>query len=71
MTEKTTQALVRVGQAVCLAVERFVSVGQTIATENPEISADMCQACAEARNAGQSSYPLLGHKAADKYVLNC
>lgn len=54
VTEKTTQALVRVGQAVCLAVERFVSVGQTIATENPEISADMCQACAEARNAGTS-----------------
>lgn len=58
VTEKTTQALVRVGQAVCLAVERFVSVGQTIATENPEISADMCQACAEARNAGQGNYPI-------------
>lgn len=35
-----------------------MSVGQTIATENPEISADMCQACAEARNAGQGSYML-------------
>ncbi|XP_062615012.1 alpha-catulin-like [Saccostrea cucullata] len=54
VTEKTTQALVRVGQAVCLAVERFVSVGQTIADENPEISTDMCQACMEARNAGAS-----------------
>ncbi|XP_048777527.1 alpha-catulin-like isoform X2 [Ostrea edulis] len=54
VTEKTTQALLRVGQAVCLAVERFVSVGQTIAEENPEIYTDMCQACAEARSAGTS-----------------
>ena len=52
-SDKTIRALVRVGQAVNLAVERFVCVGESIAEENPEISHDMCEACKEARNAGQ------------------
>ena len=52
-SEKTLRALVRVGQAVNLAVERFVCVGETIAQENPEIRHDMCDACKEARIAGK------------------
>lgn len=52
-TEKTSRSLIRVGQGVALAVEKFVSVGQTIATENLEISEDMCEACEEARMAGK------------------
>ena len=52
-SEKTVRALVRVGQAVNLAVERFVCVGESIAEENPEINHDMCEACKEARNAGK------------------
>ncbi|XP_052079628.1 alpha-catulin-like isoform X4 [Mytilus californianus] len=53
-TEKTSRSLIRVGQGVALAVEKFVSVGQTIAAENMEISEDMCEACEEARMAGST-----------------
>ena len=53
-SEKTLKALIRVGQAVNLAIERFVSVGEAIAEENEEIRTDMCEACREARIAGQN-----------------
>jgi hypothetical protein len=43
----------RVGQAVNLAVERFVTVGETIADDNLEIKEDMYEACKEARAAGK------------------
>lgn len=43
---------VRVGQAVNVAVERFVAVGEAIADENPEIRAEMYDACKDARAAG-------------------
>lgn len=36
-----------------LAVERFVTVGETIADENPEIKQDMYDACKEARVSGK------------------
>jgi hypothetical protein len=42
-----------VGQAVNLAVERFVTVGETIADDNPDIKQDMYDACKEARAAGE------------------
>ncbi|XP_055383441.1 alpha-catulin-like isoform X2 [Condylostylus longicornis] len=51
-SERTMRAIGRVGQAVNLAVERFVTVGETIADDNPEIKADMYEACKEARAAG-------------------
>jgi hypothetical protein len=38
---------------VNLAVERFVTVGETIADDNPEIKDDMYEACKEARAAGK------------------
>ncbi|XP_042239855.1 alpha-catulin-like isoform X2 [Homarus americanus] len=50
--DKTARALCRVGQAVNVAVDRFVTVGETIADDNPEIKADMYEACKEARAAG-------------------
>lgn len=50
------RAIGRVGQSVNLAVERFVTVGETIADDNPEIKADMYEACKDARAAGKS-YP--------------
>ena len=53
-SERTLTALVRVGQAVNLAVERFVAVGEAIARDNPEIQRDMCDACRDARTAGMS-----------------
>ena len=51
-SERTLQALARVGQTVHVAVERFVEIGETIADENPEIRREMCEACQEARAAG-------------------
>lgn len=52
-SERTLRAIGRVGQAVNLAVERFVTVGETIADDNPEIKQDMYDACKEARAAGE------------------
>ena len=37
-----------------LAVERFVSVGESIGEEHHDFKEDMCQACAEARQAGKN-----------------
>jgi len=51
-SERTLAALVRVGQAVNLAVERFVGVGEAIANDNPEIHNEMCDACRDAKMAG-------------------
>lgn len=52
-TERTARAIARVGQGVNLAIERFVTVGETIADDNPEIKADMYHECKEARAAGE------------------
>lgn len=54
-SERTLRAIGRVGQAVNLAVERFVTVGETIADDNPDIKQDMYDACKEARAAGEHS----------------
>lgn len=53
-SDRSLRAVARVGQAVNLAVERFVTVGETIADGNPEIREDMYQACKRARDAGKS-----------------
>ncbi|XP_076263853.1 alpha-catenin related isoform X1 [Rhynchophorus ferrugineus] len=45
-------AVARVGQAVNLAVERFVTVGETIADDYSEVRQGMYEACKEARQAG-------------------
>ncbi|XP_019871343.1 alpha-catulin isoform X3 [Aethina tumida] len=45
-------AVARVGQAVNCAVERFVTVGETIADDYPEVRQGMYEACKEARQAG-------------------
>ena len=47
-----SRAVGRVGQGVNVAVDRFVTVGETIADDNPEIKVDMYEACKEARAAG-------------------
>ncbi|XP_044012425.1 alpha-catulin isoform X2 [Aphidius gifuensis] len=51
-SDRSLLAVARVGQAVNLAVERFVTVGETIADDNPEIKQTMYEACKEARVAG-------------------
>ncbi|XP_069769387.1 alpha-catulin isoform X1 [Narcine bancroftii] len=53
-SEKTWRAIQRVGQAVSLAVGRFVTVGEAIAGENEELKEEMYFACQEARRAGES-----------------
>lgn len=45
-------AVARVGQAVNMAVERFVTVGETIADDYTEVRQGMYEACKEARQAG-------------------
>ena len=40
------------GQAVSVAVGRFVAVGEAIAVENEELKEEMGMACFEARRAG-------------------
>ncbi|XP_015117019.1 alpha-catulin isoform X2 [Diachasma alloeum] len=53
-SDRSLRAVARVGQAVNLAVERFVTVGETIADDNPEIKQTMYEACKEARIAGST-----------------
>lgn len=53
-SERTLQAIHRVGQAVSVAVGRFVAVGEAIAVENEELKEEMGQACFEARRAGDT-----------------
>lgn len=55
-SDRSLRAVARVGQAVNLAVERFVTVGETIADDNPEIKQDMYEACKDARVAGESLF---------------
>uniref|UniRef100_A0A3B4BRQ3 Alpha-catulin n=1 Tax=Pygocentrus nattereri TaxID=42514 RepID=A0A3B4BRQ3_PYGNA len=51
-TERTLRAIQKVGQAVSVAVGRFVAVGEAIALENEELKEEMSHACFEARKAG-------------------
>uniref|UniRef100_A0A8C9WIF0 Alpha-catulin n=1 Tax=Scleropages formosus TaxID=113540 RepID=A0A8C9WIF0_SCLFO len=57
-TERTLRAIQKVGQAVSIAVGRFVTVGEAIAVENEELKEEMGLACFEARRA-QEIYPSL------------
>lgn len=47
--------MAKVGQAVNLAVERFVTVGETIADDYTEVRQGMYEACKEARQAGKQA----------------
>lgn len=51
--ERNPGVLARVGQGVNLAVERFVTVAETIADDNPEVKQEMYEACKGARVAGE------------------
>ncbi len=50
---RTANSLLRVGQAVNFAVERFVEVGENIGYENPTIKFDMLVACNGAKESGE------------------
>lgn len=52
-SERSLRVVARVGQAVNVAIERFVTVGESIADDNPEIKTDLYQACKDARVAGE------------------
>ncbi|XP_076372930.1 alpha-catulin-like [Tachypleus tridentatus] len=43
--------MLRVGQTINVAVERFVTIGECVAEDNPEIKVDMYEACKDARAA--------------------
>ncbi|KAJ6661425.1 hypothetical protein lerEdw1_015054 [Lerista edwardsae] len=53
-SDKTLKAIQQVGQAVNLAVGRFVMVGEAIAHENQELKGEMNIACIEAKQAGET-----------------
>ncbi|KAM5299335.1 alpha-catulin isoform 2-T2 [Ctenodactylus gundi] len=53
-SDKTLQAIQRVGQAVNLAVGRFVKVGEAIASENWDLKEEISAACMEAKQAGET-----------------
>ncbi|KAF7240412.1 Alpha-catulin [Varanus komodoensis] len=53
-SDKTLRAVQQVGQAVNLAVGRFVMVGEAIANENQELKEEMRVACMEAKQAGET-----------------
>ncbi|XP_033010249.1 alpha-catulin [Lacerta agilis] len=53
-SDKTLRAVQQVGQAVKLAVGRFVMVGEAIANENQELKEEMKVACTEAKQAGET-----------------
>ncbi|XP_074940577.1 alpha-catulin isoform X2 [Phalacrocorax aristotelis] len=72
-SDKTLQAIQRVGQAVNLAVGRFVTVGEAIANENHELKEEMSVACIEARRAGETIAQLtdvasLDHPESDSHI---
>ncbi|XP_054670478.1 alpha-catulin isoform X2 [Grus americana] len=72
-SDKTLQAIQRVGQAVNLAVGRFVTVGEAIANENRELKEEMSVACIEARRAGETIAQLtdvasLDHPESDSHI---
>lgn len=52
-SDKTLKAIQQVGQAVNVAVGRFVTVGEAIANENQELKEEMNVACIEAKRAGR------------------
>lgn len=49
--DKQLRAIVRIGQSVNFAVERFAVVGEALGDDNPEIRAEMYEACKDARQA--------------------
>uniref|UniRef100_A0ABM5GA82 Alpha-catulin n=1 Tax=Pogona vitticeps TaxID=103695 RepID=A0ABM5GA82_9SAUR len=53
-SDKTLRTIQQVGQAVNLAVARFVLVGEAIANENQELKEEMKIACIEAKQAGET-----------------
>ncbi|KAJ7338389.1 hypothetical protein JRQ81_011785, partial [Phrynocephalus forsythii] len=53
-SDRTLRAIQQVGQAVNLAVGRFVMVGEAIANENLELKEEMKIACTEAKQAGET-----------------
>uniref|UniRef100_A0A8C6ZLU8 Uncharacterized protein n=1 Tax=Nothoprocta perdicaria TaxID=30464 RepID=A0A8C6ZLU8_NOTPE len=72
-SDKTLQAIQRVGQAVNLAVARFVTVGEAIADENHELKEEMNVACIEAKRAGETIAQLtdvasLYHPESDSHI---
>ena len=52
------KAIHEIGKVVALAVERFVSVGEQIASENEDVAEEMRMACEEAKKSGQTIFTL-------------
>lgn len=57
-SERALKAIHEIGKVVALAVERFVSVGEQIASENEDVAEEMRMACEEAKKSGQTIFTL-------------
>uniref|UniRef100_A0A7E4VFM7 Alpha-catulin n=1 Tax=Panagrellus redivivus TaxID=6233 RepID=A0A7E4VFM7_PANRE len=53
-SDRALRSAMKIGTSLAAAVERFATVGETIADENPDIQPEMYDACSEARIAGNS-----------------
>lgn len=52
------KAIHEIGRVVAIAVDRFVSVGEQIASENEDVAEEMRTACEEAKKSGQTIFNL-------------
>lgn len=52
------KAIHEIGRVVAVAVDRFVSVGEQIASENEDVADEMRTACEEAKKSGQTIFNL-------------
>ncbi|KAJ8288171.1 hypothetical protein COCON_G00008300 [Conger conger] len=69
-SQKTLRALQSLGQAVSMAVDRFVTVGEAISTEHLELKEEMNLACSEARRAGDTIARLTDVAGPEQVVLD-
>ncbi|XP_058967911.2 alpha-catulin-like [Pocillopora verrucosa] len=57
-SERALKAIHEIGRVVAIAVDRFVSVGEQIASENEDVAEEMRTACEEAKKSGQTIFNL-------------
>ncbi|GAB6029512.1 myosin 3 [Chamberlinius hualienensis] len=68
--DTTLRTILMVGQAVNVAVERFVATGEAIADDNPEIKVEMHDACKDARAAGAAIEKICEVQYNDQHTSN-
>lgn len=57
-SERALKAIHEIGKVVSFAVDRFVNVGEQIASENEDVADEMREACEEAKSSGETIFNL-------------